>query len=145
MVKRSKTVISFCFEAKQSKKRLFRFALKRNEKIWNEMKHFWKQNKAKIRSINFSSVGSIKFEEKRSEKKLNFFCFTWACETHAKRTSFRFVSLWSEKIFCETGVPYSWSTRKRIYALSTYNVIYIQNKIVEKSHRTTAWSRHLSL
>jgi hypothetical protein len=69
MVKRSqKTFISFRFEAKQSKKRLFGFALKRNAKIGSETKNFWKRNKAKIHSINFALVGSEKFEAKRSEK-----------------------------------------------------------------------------
>jgi hypothetical protein len=36
---------------------------------------------------------------KRNEAKKIFIFFTWACKTHAKRISFRFVSLWSEKIF----------------------------------------------
>jgi hypothetical protein len=56
----------FRFEAKQSKKSLFCFALKRNEKIGSEMNNFWKRNKAQICSINFALVGSEKFEE-RSE------------------------------------------------------------------------------
>jgi hypothetical protein len=47
-----------------AKKRLFRFALKRNEKIGSETKKFWKRNKAEIRSINFALVGSEKFEAK---------------------------------------------------------------------------------
>jgi hypothetical protein len=47
-VKRSeKTFISFSFEAKQSKKRLFCFALKRNEKIGSETKNFGSETKQK--------------------------------------------------------------------------------------------------
>jgi hypothetical protein len=73
MVKRSeKMFISFHFEAKQSEKRSFHFALKRNKKIGSETKNFWKRNKAKVRSINFALVGSEKFEAKRSK----FFFFT---------------------------------------------------------------------
>ncbi len=77
------------------KKRLFRFALKRYKKTGRKTKKFWKRNKAKIRSINFAMVGSKKFKAKWSE----IFFFTWACETHAKRISFRFVSLSSKKFF----------------------------------------------
>jgi hypothetical protein len=88
MVKRSeKTFISFRFEAKQSKIRLFRFALKQNEKSEekrSEMKIFWKRNKAKIRSINFALVGSEKFEVKA---KNNFFSRERA-KRMQKRSSF---------------------------------------------------------
>jgi hypothetical protein len=56
----------------KAKKHLFRFTLKRKEKIGSETNKFWKRNKAKIRSINFALVGSEKFEAKRS-KKINFF------------------------------------------------------------------------
>jgi hypothetical protein len=37
----------------------------------SKKKNFWKRNKAKIRSINFASVGSQKFEAKKSEEKKN--------------------------------------------------------------------------
>jgi hypothetical protein len=100
MVKRSeKTFISFRFEVKQSKKCLFRFALKRNEKIGSETKNFWKRNKAKIRYINFALVGTEKFEAKRNEM---FFS-----REHAKRmrNGSRFASFCFEtkNFFCETG------------------------------------------
>jgi hypothetical protein len=82
MVKRSeKTFISFRFEVKQSKKCLFRFALKRNEKIGSETKNFWKRNKAKIRYINFALVGSEKFEGKRNETFFFHVRMRNACET----------------------------------------------------------------
>jgi hypothetical protein len=49
MVKRSeKTFISFHFEAKQSKKTFISFCFEAKTKI------FWKRNKTKIRSINFT-------------------------------------------------------------------------------------------
>jgi hypothetical protein len=38
-------------------------------------------------------VGSEESEMKRTK------IFVWACETHAKRISFRFISLWSENFF----------------------------------------------
>jgi hypothetical protein len=75
--KRSKNCHHFCFETKQSKVRLFRFALKQNEKIGSETKNFWKRNKVKIRCTNFASVGSDKYAAQRSEKKN----LTRACET----------------------------------------------------------------
>ncbi len=65
---------------------------KQNEKIGSETKNFWKPNKAKLRCTNFASVGSEKFEAKRSKKTFFF-------RECAKRISFRFVSLWSEKFF----------------------------------------------
>jgi hypothetical protein len=52
---------------RSKKKRLFRFASKRN--------------KAKTRSINFALVGSEKFEGKRSEKKIFRVSVRNACET----------------------------------------------------------------
>ncbi len=64
---------------KQSEKPLFRFALKRNEKIGSETKKFWKRNKAKIRSINFALVKSEKIRNEK--KRIKKICFTWACET----------------------------------------------------------------
>ncbi len=79
---------------KKAKKRLFHFASKRNEKIGSETNNFCKQNKAKIRTINFASVGSEKFEAKKSENKICIFHVSVrnACETDL-------VLLWSEKIF----------------------------------------------
>jgi hypothetical protein len=65
-----KTFLSFCFEAKR-----------------NQTKKFLKQNKAKICCIDVALVRSEKFEAKRSEQKI---CFS---REHAKRISFRFVSL----------------------------------------------------
>jgi hypothetical protein len=56
-VKRSKKkFISFRFEAKQSEKRLFHFALKRNEKIGSKTKrnkHFLEAKQSEHSSINF--------------------------------------------------------------------------------------------
>ncbi len=90
--KKWKNVIFVSLRSKTRQKNfLFRFASKRNEKIGSETKNVWKRNKAKIRSINFALVGSEKFEAKWSEKKRKKNSFsTWACETHAKRISFRF-------------------------------------------------------
>jgi hypothetical protein len=51
---KAKKFISFCFEA--------------NEKIGSKTKNFWKQNKAKIGSINFALVESEKFEEKKQKQ-----------------------------------------------------------------------------
>ncbi len=89
----------------KAKKHLFRFELKQNEKIGSETKKFWKRNIAKICSVNFAFIGSKKFEAKWSEKKQKqkFCFFTWACETHAKRISFRFEA---KTFFCGTGAPY---------------------------------------
>jgi hypothetical protein len=101
MVKRSgKTLFSFRFEAKQSKKRLFHFALKLNEKIGSETRNFWKRNKAKIPSINFALVGSEKFEAKRSKKIKKFHV--------SVRNGSRFASFCFEAkfFFIETGGPY---------------------------------------
>jgi hypothetical protein len=84
-VKRSKKKsISFRFEPKQSEKRLFHFALKRNKKIGSEMKRNKKILEAKqseLTSSNFVLVGREKFEAKRS--KNIFFCVSvrHACET----------------------------------------------------------------
>jgi hypothetical protein len=87
-VKRSeKMFILFRFEAKQSKKRLVSFALQRNKKIGSEINKFWKQNKVKIRCIDFALIGREKFEVKRSDNIFFFWC------EHAKRISFHFVSL----------------------------------------------------
>jgi hypothetical protein len=67
-----KTFISFRFEAKRKDR-------KRNEA---KTKKFWKQNKAKIRSINIALAGGEKFEAKRSEKKMCFHVSVRnACET----------------------------------------------------------------
>ncbi len=93
----------------KAKKRLFRFTLKRNERIGSETNKFWKRNKAKIRSINFALVGSEKLEAKWSEKKRKknlFFHVSVrnACETDL--VSLRFA-LKRKFFFCETGAPYS--------------------------------------
>jgi hypothetical protein len=75
--RREKMFILFRFEAKQSKKRLFRFAkMKKAEAERSKRKTFWKRNR---------------FDEKqkiRIEKKQTFFS-----PERAKRISFRFVSL----------------------------------------------------
>jgi hypothetical protein len=64
---------------KRSEKTLFRFALKRNEKIGSVTKNCCKRNKAKIRTINFALVGSEKFKVKEAKKNLFF------SHEHAKR------------------------------------------------------------
>ncbi len=101
---------SFRFEAKQSEKTFisFRLEAKRKNRKRNEAKRkkFWTRNKAKIRFIDFALVGSEKFEAKRSEmkqKKNLFFS-----RERAKWISFRFVSLWSEKIFEAKPAHPSW-------------------------------------
>jgi hypothetical protein len=46
---------------------LFRFeATQKNQRETKRNKNFWKQNKAKIRCINFALVGSEKFEAKEA-------------------------------------------------------------------------------
>jgi hypothetical protein len=85
--------ISFRFEAKQGEKRF------RNQKQ-NEAKRkiFGSETKRKYGvfvSHWLKTKNSKRKEAKWSEKKK--IIFAWACETHAKRISFRFVSLWSEK------------------------------------------------
>jgi hypothetical protein len=69
------------------------------------MKNFWKRNKAKIRSINFTLVGSEKFYAKRREKKQKKYFFSLE---RAKRmrnrslfASFRFEA---KNFFCETSI-----------------------------------------
>jgi hypothetical protein len=90
-----KNVFSLVFasEAKQNwneaKTKQKRTETKRNKKILEA-----KQSE-NIHSINYALIRSEKFKAKRSGKKI---C-AWACETHPKRISFLFVSLWSEKFF----------------------------------------------
>jgi hypothetical protein len=73
--------------------------LKRNEKIGSETKNFCKQNKAKIRTVNFALVGSEKFEAKKS-----FFSRERAkrMRNGSRFASFRFEA---KNFFCETGAP----------------------------------------
>ncbi len=49
-----KRLFRFALKRNKAKKRLFCFALKRNGKIGSETKNFWKRNKAKIHSNNFA-------------------------------------------------------------------------------------------
>ncbi len=87
-----KTFISFRIEAKRKD-------WKRNEKIGSETKKLFKQNKAKIRSINFALVVSEKFEAKWSEKKRE--------RKNRMRNGSRFASFRFEakNFFFETGAP----------------------------------------
>jgi succinate dehydrogenase flavin-adding protein (antitoxin of CptAB toxin-antitoxin module) len=73
---------------------------KRSEAKRSETKKIRKQNKAKIRSINFALDGS----EKKRKKKLFFHVSVRnACETDL--VSLRFA-LKRQIFFCETGAPY---------------------------------------
>jgi hypothetical protein len=57
---------------------------KKSEAKWSETKNFWKQDKAKIRCINFALVGSEKFKQKEakwSEKKNFCVSVQNACKT----------------------------------------------------------------
>jgi hypothetical protein len=67
--------------------------MKRNEKILDA-----KQSENTVYWFRFGWKRKIRSEKKRNEAKKIFF-FAWACETHAKRISFHFVSLCSEKFF----------------------------------------------
>jgi hypothetical protein len=67
--------------------------MKRNEKFLEA-----KQSENTVYLFRFGWKRKFRSEQKRNEAKTKKI-FTWACETHAKRISFRFVSLWSEKIF----------------------------------------------
>ncbi len=105
-VKRSeKNVYFVSLRSETKQKNLFFVSLrsetKKSEAKWSKTTNFRKQNKAKIRCICFA-LGwkrKIRSEKKQNEAKKKLFLFAWACETHAKRISFRFVSLWSEKMF----------------------------------------------
>jgi hypothetical protein len=97
-----KTFISIHFEAKQSKKHGFYFALQRNEKNWkrNETTNFWKRSKVKKRCFNFALVGSEKLEAERSKKHF----FATPCETDLVSLCFASFRFEVKIFFCETGI-----------------------------------------
>ncbi len=68
--------------------------MKRNEKILEA-----KQSETTVYLFRFGWKRKIRSEKKRNEAKKKLIFFVWACETHAKRISFRFVSLGSKKLF----------------------------------------------
>jgi hypothetical protein len=108
--KKQKTFISFHFEAKQSEKYVYFVSLWSETKRSEVKRKDWKRNEAKRKMFGSEikqkyalliSLWSEVKNSKRNEAKRR-----GACETHAKRISFRFVSLWREKnFFCETGAP----------------------------------------
>jgi hypothetical protein len=102
-VKRSqKTFISLCFEAKQSEKRLFRFALKQNKKIGNKTKQKFFGSETKQKYAVLISLWSEAINSKRKEAKKNL------RERAKKMRNGSHFALFASKrniFFCETGTP----------------------------------------
>jgi hypothetical protein len=91
---------------------------KRSEAKRSETKNIWEWNKRKYALLIL--LWSEAKNSKRNEAKRREFFFTWACETDAKRISFRFVSLWSEKFFLRnrrTLVPCIHTVSLCVYSL----------------------------
>ncbi len=129
----------------KAKKHLFRFALKRNERLEakrSETKNFWKWNKVKIRSINFALVGSKKFEAKWSEKKRKTKCFFPRESAKRVRNGSRFVSFRFEakKFFLR-----NWRTLDSAYRRVDIPYIVYEKSLFSVSliaaSRVDKWSR----
>ncbi len=112
-VKRSEENVYFVLLRRETKRKNVYFVslwsdTKKSEDKRSETKNFWKQNKAKY-AVLISLWSEAKNVKQKEAKKRKFF-FVWARETHVKRISFRFVSLWSEKSFLARPAHPSWKT-----------------------------------
>ncbi len=101
----------FCFSSKWNKAKNVYFAL-----LWSETKNFWKQNKAKIHSINFALVGSEKIWSEKMQKK-----FQVSVRNGSHFASFRFeAKFFFAKLAHPSPKYHSLPGRNRINYLSKH-------------------------